>query len=87
MNQFLGLRSLAATAVVTGSLLLGGVRSAPACDPPRCYWKTITEYVDVEREVVSWETRYDQNGKPYRVKVTAYKTVTVPVQKRIRVCY
>jgi hypothetical protein len=87
MTRFLNLQNLAAAALITGSTFLGDLTGASACDTPRCYWKTVTVYVDVEQPVVNWVTRYDHCYRPYQVKVVTYETVTVPVEKRVKVCY
>lgn len=89
--QSAAIRRLFAAAVVIGGLSLVS-STAQACGSPRsvqprCYWKTVTEYVSVEQPCVYYVTKYDHCGRSYRVKVVTYKTVRVPVQTRVRVCY
>jgi len=81
-------RNLFAAALVMGTMALaGGTASASDCHAPRCYWKTVTVYVSVEQPYVHYITKYTACGHPYQVKVVTYKTVQVPVQKRVKVCY
>ena len=58
-----------------------------ACDAPRCYWKTVTVYIEREQPYVKHVVQYDHCDKPYIAEVVAYRTVRVPVQKRVKVCY
>ena len=80
--------TLFAAAVVAGAM---GVATpeiqASDCHQPQCVWKTVTVYESVTKPFVSYVTKYDHCGKPFQVKVVSYKTIQVPVQKLIKVCY
>lgn len=79
------IKSLIAATVIAGGLS-AFASSSSACDT-RCYWKTVTVYVEQQQEYVHYVTKYDHCGKPYPVEVVSYRTVRVPVQKRVKVCY
>ena len=86
MRRLVTRKSLLAAALLVGA----GVFSAgqvSACDAPRCYWKTVTVYVEQEQPYVKHVVQYDHCDKPYIAEVVAYRTVRVPVQKRVKVCY
>ncbi|MEZ6056948.1 MAG: hypothetical protein R3C01_09600 [Planctomycetaceae bacterium] len=81
-------RNLFVAALVTGTMAFAsGTASASGCHAPRCYWKTVTVYVSVEKPCVHYITKYTSCGRPYQVQVVTYKTVQVPVQKQVKVCY
>ena len=78
------IQNLIAATVIAGGL--GGFpNSSSACDT-RCYWKTVTVYVDQPQEYVRHITRYDHCGRPYAVEVVGHRTVRVPVQRRVKIC-
>jgi hypothetical protein len=86
MSRFFTRTSLFAAAMFVGfSGFSAG--QASACDVPRCYWKTVTVYVEEQVPYVRYVTKYDHCGKPYAAKVVDYRTVKVPVQTRVKVCY
>ncbi|MCA9030590.1 MAG: hypothetical protein KDA66_07270 [Planctomycetaceae bacterium] len=86
--KFSTIQNALATALVLGTLAFAsGNASASNCHSTRCYWKTVTVYETVLEPCVHYVTRHDHCGKPYQVKVVSYKSVQVPVQKRIKVCY
>ncbi len=81
-------RNLLATGAVVLSLAVGTTTAnASDCDPPQSqvYYKTIVVYETVQKACIHWITKYDHCDQPYRVKVVTYKSVQVPVEKRIRV--
>lgn len=86
MFSLINRKSLIAAALVLG-VWGGSSEIAAACDAPRCYWRTVTEYVAQEVPYVRYITRYDHCGKPYQVEIVGYRTVQVPVQRRVKVCY
>ena len=59
----------------------------PECHRPSYYWKEVTVYETREVPEVRCITKYDHCGKPYEVKVVVYRTIRVPVVKRIKVAY
>jgi len=88
--RLFNLKSAVAAIALTGALFVAG-NSAQAGDcyltPPPCHYKTITVFVEVEQPYTYFVTKYDHCYKPYQVEVTGYRTIKVPVQKRIKVCY
>ena len=81
------IKTVAVAAVVMGSMAFATGAQASDCHQPRCYWKTIVVYQSVQKPCVSYVTKYDHCGKPYSVRVVTYKTIQVPVEKQIKVCY
>lgn len=78
---------LVATMLALGTTLAASDASATDCHVPRYYWKTIVTYETVREPVRHWVTKYDHCGKPYRVSVTVWETVRVPVEERVKVYY
>jgi hypothetical protein len=81
------IRSLALAGMLGIGAVLGTGSFAAAYEPPACnyYYKTVVCY---ENQVVTYDvcvTRYDYCGRPYEVHETHYRTVQVPVVKRILV--
>lgn len=91
--NLLNLKTLLAAAVVASGLALAAPASAGCHDDyapaytPVCTWKTVITYETRQVEEFVWVTKYDSYGNPYRVKVLSYKTITVPVEKLVKVCY
>jgi len=85
------LRQIVATSLLGITAGFGG--SAPAragncggyCQPTYHY-TYVTVYVPKTVSYTSYITRYDHCGRPYQVAKTCYKTIQVPVQKRVLVC-
>lgn len=86
MRRLISRKSLLAVALLLGACGFSA-GTASACDTPRCYWKTVTVYVEEQVPYTRYVTKYDHCGKPYRVAVIDYRTVRVPVQQRVKVCY
>ncbi len=57
------------------------------CYTPKYYYKTITVYESVKKPYRYSYTKYDHCGKSYRAWGVKWKSVRVPVTKRIRVAY
>ena len=87
MLSFATLRSSVAALVLASSLFAAAQTQASDCHVPRYTWKNVTVYVTVEKPYTDYVVRYDHCGKPYAAKVTRYKSVRVPVQKRVKVWY
>ena len=87
MRQFINLQSLVAGLVVTASLALTSTASAGSCHAPRCHYKTVITWQYIEEPCYDYVTQYDHCGRPYQVEVVTYKTVKVPVEKLVKVCY
>lgn len=81
------LRSLLCSAVVTAGLFATGTASAGDCHVPRYYWKTVISHRYIDEPFTHWVTKYDHCGKAYRVQVTSYRTVKVPVESHVKVYY
>ena len=66
----------------------GGYAAPPAehCPPPVRY-ETVVCYEARRVPYAACETRYDECGRPYQVEVTRYRTVRVPVAKRVPAQY
>ena len=92
--MFRSIRKLFAVAAVA-TVLIGISSSANAgssChsssyQPAACYYKTVTVWETVSKPYVHYVTKYDHCGHPYRVRKTIWKTVRVPVTKRVKVCH
>lgn len=54
---------------------------------PRCYYRTVIVDDYVRKPYVRYVVRYDCGGRAHRTRVVTWKSVRVPVAKRIRVCY
>ncbi|MEO2018060.1 MAG: hypothetical protein ABGZ53_27220 [Fuerstiella sp.] len=88
MRSFFSIRVLAASVALAACLAAGApTASAGSCHAPRCYYKTVTVYEYVRTPCIHYVTRYDHCGHPYRARLVTWKTVQVPVTKRVRVCY
>ena len=86
MRRLITRKSLLAAVLFLGACGFSASQVA-ACDAPRCYWKTVTVYIEREQPYVKHVVQYDHCDKPYIAEVVAYRTVRVPVQKRVKVCY
>jgi hypothetical protein len=53
---------------------------------PVCHYETVTVYVPRTVAYTRLVTLYDECGRPYQAARTCYRTVQVPVQKRVLVC-
>ena len=92
--MFRSIRKLFAAAAVA-TVLVGVSATANAgsgChsnsyQPPTCYYKTVTVWETVKKPYIHYVTKYDHCGQPYRVRTTTWKTVSVPVTKRVKVCH
>ncbi|HCS50433.1 hypothetical protein [uncultured Rubinisphaera sp.] len=78
-------RKLILAAMLVTVVGIGSVNNAQA--EACCYWKTVTVYVAVTKSYTYYVTRYDHCGHPYEIARTGYKTVNVPVLKKVKVCY
>ena len=88
MRQFISLKSLVAGLTLTLGLAMTSTATAGSCHhAPRCYYKTIITWKLIEEPCYDYVTQYDHCGKPYQVEVVTYKTVKVPVEKLVKVCY
>ncbi len=85
---FRSLKSVVVAGVVAAGLFANvGNAAASDCYVPRYYWKTVVSYSYVQQPYAQWVTKYDHCGKAYRVQVTGYQTVKVPVEHRVKVYY
>lgn len=84
MFKFVNFRRVVLSAVVAGAALVGAGSSAQACE---YYWKTVTYYVSVNQPCVSYRTVVDHCGYERQVREVSYRTVSVPVTKRVLVTY
>lgn len=89
MKTLLPLRTLCATAVFSGMLLFSSptVSAGDSCHAPRYYYKTVTVYESVREPYRYSYTKHTPCGKRYTAWATGWKTVRVPVHKRVRVHY
>lgn len=92
MPTIRNLRTRAASAVTAAILLVSGSGAfagnyCHAPYTPQCYYKTVTVYETVKQPCVHYVTKYDHCGEPYYAKIVTWKTVKVPVQKQVKVCY
>ena len=86
-------KKIAAAALIATAFSFAGASQAQACNPApakHCYqpaysytWVTVHETRRVP--YTKYVVKYTHCGKPYVGTTTAYKTVTVPVRKRVRV--
>ena len=92
--MFASFKSLVLASVAAFLFASTAFAGTPACDtkpecPPRLV--AVVKYVKVvcpvEKEVPYTCTvvKYDHCGKPYKVEVTKYKTITVEVEKLVKV--
>lgn len=87
MVYFAKLRSLVGALALASAFMFCGAARASDCHAPRCYWKTVTVYVSVTKPCTHYVVKYDHCGKAFHAKRVTYKTVQVPVEKKVRVCY
>lgn len=89
MRSLMNLRTLLASAALSGMILTGSppVSAGEYCHAPEYYYKTVTVYELVRKPCEHTVIRYDHCGDPYLATVTTWKTVQVPVTRRIRVEY
>jgi len=86
-------KTIAAAAVIATAFSFAGSNQAQACNPAPakpCYrpaytyqWVTVHESRRVP--YTTYVVKYTHCGSPYLATTTAYKNVSVPVRKRIRV--
>ena len=64
-----------------------GVSEATACDRPYAPpdYRTVMAWESQVEAYPVWVTKYDHCGRAYRAEVTRYRTVSVPVTRRVRV--
>ena len=89
MRNLFNLRTLVASLAIAGAALIGSSTASAGgyCHAPRYYYKTVTVYESVRKPYEYNVVKYDHCGDAYLVTLTAWKTVQVPVAKRIRVQY
>ncbi|MCR9201348.1 MAG: hypothetical protein NXI04_22115 [Planctomycetaceae bacterium] len=89
MRTFFNIRSLWAAAVLAGMLVIAAptVSAGDSCHAPCYYYKTITVYKTVKKPYRYSYTKYSQCGQRYTAWATGWKTVKVPVYKRVRVSH
>lgn len=87
MRQLIHLRNLALAAALATGLVFTSAASAGSCHGPRCYYKTVITWKFVEEPCYDYVIKYDHCGTPYKVQVVTYKTVKVPVETLVKVCY
>jgi len=73
--------ALAGAALIGASTALAG----DSCHAPRYYYKTVAVYESIRKPYEHTVVRYDHCGDPYAVTLTAWKTIQIPVTKRVRV--
>ena len=87
MLSFAKLRNVVVALTLAGGLLVGSLAQASDCHVPRCYWKTVIVYASVTKPYTAHVVKYDHCGKPFLATVVRYKTVRVPAEKKVKVCY
>jgi len=89
MRHLLNLRILVATVTLAAAAIMGTATASAgdSCHGPRYYYETVTVYESVRKPYEYTVVKYDHCGDPYAVTLTAWKTVQIPVAKRIRVQY
>lgn len=89
MRNLLNLRTLMATMALAGVTMLGSstLSAGDYCHAPKYSYKTVTVYETVRKPYEYTVVKYDHCGDPYAVTLTGWKTVQVPVTKRILVRY
>ena len=74
-------------ALMVLALGLMGASQSHACDradaPP--VYRTVMAWESQVEAYPVWVTKYDHCGRAYRAEVTRYRTVSVPVIRRVRV--
>jgi hypothetical protein len=80
-----GLLGIAAGFAGVSQARAGGYDHGGYCQPSYHY-VCVTVYVPKTVAYTSYVTYYDHCGQPYQVAKTCYKTIQVPVQKRVLVC-
>ena len=89
MRNLLNLRTLVATAALAGAAMIGTSTASAGdyCHAPQYYYKTVTVYETVRKPYEYSVVKYDHCGDAYLVTLTGWKTVQVPVTKRVLVRY
>jgi hypothetical protein len=87
MRQFISLKSLAFAAVIATGLAFNATANAGGCHTPRCYYKTVITWQIIEEPFYDYVTKYDHCGRAYQARILSYRTVKVPVEKLVKVCY
>jgi len=89
MRHLLNLRTLVATVALAGAAMIGSssVSAGHSCHVPQYYYKTVTVYETIRKPYEYSVVKYDHCGDAYLVTLTGWKTVQVPVSKRILVQY
>ncbi|MEZ6065134.1 MAG: hypothetical protein R3B90_05385 [Planctomycetaceae bacterium] len=54
---------------------------------PRCTYKTVIDFEFRTETYVDYITKYAPCGRPYTVKVLRTRTIKVPVERLVKVCY
>jgi hypothetical protein len=85
MFRHLTLRRLVAPVLLAAGFTFGSTGTAEACHG--YYYRTVTNYVTVERPVAYWVTLYDDYGDAYQVRQVNYRTVRVPYTRQVKVYY
>lgn len=80
------LKALLFAAVLGSTFLMVGNAEASSCHPP-CVYKTVVTWKTIQEPCVDYVVKYHPCGTPYRVKVVTYKTVRIPVERLVKVCY
>lgn len=77
-----------AIALTTGFMAnASSVYAGDGCYAPNCVYKTVTTWVTMSVPYERRVTLYKPCGTPYSVWKTYYRTVEVPVSRRVKVCY
>ena len=89
MRTLISLKSLTvAAALALATAFSGSLASAgDYCHAPRYVYKSVTVYETVRKPYEYVVTKYDHGGKPYHVTRTGWKTVPVPVIRKVKVQY
>lgn len=87
MRPFITLKTLAIAATLATGLACTSTANAGHCHAPQCYYKTVITWQVIEEPCYDYVTKYDHCGRPYQVRVVTYKTVRIPVEKLVKVCY
>jgi hypothetical protein len=86
MRRFLNLKTVLTAGVVGTAAWFGGTAEAGGYHAP-CVYKTVVSWKVVQEPCIDYVVKYHPCGTPYRVKVVTYKTVRIPVERLVKVCY
>jgi len=75
--------------VLAGATMIGSssVSAGDSCHAPKYYYKTVTFYETVRKPYEYSVVKYDHCGDAFLVTLTGWKTVQVPIPKRVLVQY